>query len=269
MNSTIFQRMGFLAIASMLLYSCSKPTDDPNPPGGGGSPYKLSYGDSIIYVKNLSSDQIIMPVSAKEGTYIGYPEGIEIDDNTGAINVSKSETGLRYRITHISTTGDSTSTLLVLSGINFYDQIYNLSKGDSLAYPIYNANGKPYTPGLFGTGNNNSFDDDKGCNGQGLAVSLTNGSINLAKSLRAKAIPKTNDGQKQFTYYYRMDDGSQKSLNKMDVIVYYYDSVADIPQYLWDIINIDHAGTILRNGRVSGTTRTARPRPPCVIIVAN
>ncbi|MBI1344596.1 MAG: hypothetical protein GC171_16870 [Terrimonas sp.] len=232
--------------------------------GTNESPYHLSYGDSIFYVKNPNTGYIIQPLETRPGIYVGFPEGIEIDEHTGAINIQDSESGLRYKITHISPNGDSTSTKIVISGINFYDKIYNLSSGDSIAYPVYNANGQVFQPGLFGTGTNNSFDDDNGCNSQGCAVSLANGSINLAQSIRNGAIPGINDAQKEFTYYYKLEDQSQKALNKLKVKLYYYDRQGDIPQYLWDILLIDHAGTILRS---AGTQRLARPRPPCIIII--
>ncbi len=170
-------------------------------------------------------------------------------------------------------------TKIVISGINFYDRIYNLSKGDSIAPSIYNASGIPFFPGQFGSGKANVFDYGSGCNSQGCAVSLINGKINLAKSLRNGAIPRINDSQKEFTYYYRMDDQSDKAINRLKVKLYFYNTAADIPKYLWDILLIDHAGTIIPNIRQSGimppastqttTTEiaTAKPRPPCLIII--
>lgn len=248
-----------------LTWSCTKNKT------GEEKPYVLSYGDSIFYVNpDLGSDFVIRPTEVRPGTYIGFPDGVEIDDDDGSIKINNSESGLRYKITHISPEGDSTSTLIVISGLNFLDKIYNLSNNDTLAIPIYNANGQAYQPGLFGTGTNNTFDDGNWCNGAGCAVSLANGSINLAQSMRNGALTTLNDDQKEFTYYYRMDDPSQKKLNKLKIKLYYYATQADIPQYLWDILLIDHAGTILRTRgqqRTGGTDRLARPRPPCIIIV--
>lgn len=227
-------------------------------------PYVLSYGDSIFYINPALGEYEIHPTEVRPGEYVGYPEGVEIDDDDGTIKVNNCESGLRYKISHIAPNGDSTHTLIVISGLNFYDKIYNLSNNDTLAFPVYNANGQPYQPGLFGTGTNNTFDDGNLCNSQGCNVSLANGSINLLQSMRSGAIPGTNDAQKEFTYYYRMDDPSNKELNKLKVKLYYYNTQADIPQYLWDILLIDHAGTILRTG---SPNRLARPRPPCIIIV--
>ncbi len=244
---------------------------------GGGASTTLSYGDTIFYL-HTGAPNIISPKNFnRPGTFYGFPKGIELDSTTGNIDLANSETGLRYKILFVPRgTTDTIRTKIVISGINFYDGIYHLSQGDSIANAIYNANGQPFAPGQFGCGFANVFDDGNGCNSQGCAVSLFNGKINLAKSLRDGAIPRINDGQKQFTYYYRMDDPSSKALNSLKVKLYFYNTVADIPQYLWDILLTDHAGTILRANNGGGAMEvaaqgvaaaSARPRPPCLIII--
>jgi hypothetical protein len=275
--NNIFKQLIFFVIFSFSILSCEKEvaTNETTPIVINPLPNDaLSYGDSIFYLK--STDTIIFPLPLnKPGKFYGFPKGIELDEITGKINLAESEMGLRYKIMFVPDgTKDTLSTKIVLAGINFYDGIYKLSQGDSIAIPIYNAKGVPYSPGQFGTGLNNSFDEGNGCNSQGCAVSLVNGRINLAKSLRDGAIASNHDSQKEFTYYYRMDDASGRSLNKLKIKLYYYKSSADIPQYLWDILNIDHAGTILRStlgkGNVINISQaTAKPRPPCIILVDN
>jgi hypothetical protein len=269
----------YLVMILLAISACSKSTaiDDaggnPSPNPNPNPSNVLSYVDSIFYLKSTGTN-IISPLPInKTGKFIGFPKGIELDEVTGKIDLTQSEMGLRYKIMFVPDgTNDTISTKIVLAGINFYDGIYRLSQGDSIAMPIYNAKGVAFTPGQFGTGLNNSFDEGNGCNSQGCAVSVINGRINLAKSLRDGAISSSNDSQKEFTYFYKMDDASSRSLNKLKVKLYYYHSYSNIPQYLWDIINIDHAGTILRasQNRSNETTSnqaTARPRPPCIIII--
>src|SRR5512139_2634794 len=78
--------------AFLLLGSCKKSSDGQQPA------ITLSYGDSVFYVKSTAADYVINPVTVRGGQYFGFPEGIDIDENTGAITVNKSETGLRYKI---------------------------------------------------------------------------------------------------------------------------------------------------------------------------
>jgi hypothetical protein len=255
--------LALLALGSVAWISCNKPdgsdiTDNPT------TNYKLSYGDSILYLKPGAVDQIVYPVTPRPGTYEGFPEGIEIDDNTGAINVSNSETGLRYRITHTAPDGTKTETKVVLSGITFKDQFYYLSRNDSIALPIYNANDSRVLP-LAGS----IFDEGNLANGGGCSVKTDNGKINLKETIRngVFGFPPRNDAQETFEIKYRINDQSGKSENKLKVLLYWYNTVNDIPQYVWDILNERTAdGVFLRGGSAQ---RAAKPRPPCVIIIAN
>jgi hypothetical protein len=273
----------YVIVLMLIVSACSKSgaiddtggTPSPNPNPNPNPSNILTYGDSIFYLKSTGTNIVAPLPMNRAGKFFGFPKGIELDETTGNIDLTQSEMGLRYRIMFVPNgTNDTISTKIVLAGINFYDGIYRLSQGDSIAMPIYNAKGVAFTPGQFGTGLNNSFDEGNGCNSQGCAVSVVNGRINLAKSLRDGAIASTHDSQKEFTYYYKMDDASGRSLNKLKVKLYYYQRRADIPQYLWDILLIDHAGTILRESQARGngiaeSQAIAKPRPPCIVIVDN
>jgi hypothetical protein len=275
----VFRLFSLFAFIALVTASCKKEagTTDPTPNPIVINPNPssvLSYGDSIFYLRSTANIISPLPMNSA-GKFFGFPKGIELDEATGKINLEESEMGLRYKIMFVPNgTNDTISTKIVLAGINFYDGIYRLSQGDSIAMPIYNAKGIAFTPGQFGTGLNNSFDEGNGCNSQGCAVSVVNGRINLAKSLRDGAIASSHDSQKEFTYFYKMDDASGRSLNKLKIKLYYYQRRADIPQYLWDILLIDHAGTILRESQAQGngiaeSQAIAKPRPPCIVIVDN
>lgn len=245
-----------------LLASCTKNNDGP------AGPYTLNYGDSILYLR-AGGTNIFYPTEQREGNYEGFPEGIEIDDKTGAIDISKSETGLRYRITHTAPDGTVTQTKVVLSGITFTDHFYRLSQGDSVAHPVYNADLNRILP-LSGS----NFDDDNLANSGGCSVKTDNGRINLAETIRngVFGFPPRNDAQQTFEIKYRINDASGKSQNKLKVLLYWYNTMADVPQYVWDILNGRTAdGVFLRGGTGSGDiiARAAKPRPPCVIIIAN
>ncbi len=249
-------------VFSFAWLSCSKPSDNGDDPVG---PYKLSYGDSILYMRPSAGDYIVSPTSQRPGTYSGFPDGIEIDGVTGAINVSKSETGLRYRITHTATDGTVTATMVVLSGITFTDKFYNLSLHDSIAFPVYNASPSRALP-LSGS----SFDDGNVANGGGCAVRTTNGSINLAETVRNGVFGTTpqNDRRETFEIKYRINDASGKTENKLKVLLYWYNTMADVPADVWETLNDRQNEGVFLKGAVAGRPgQAAKPRPPCVIIV--
>jgi hypothetical protein len=265
MNKRIFPAA--IITISLFWLSCNKAGNNITDPI---QPYVLSYGDSILTLKP-SGNNIIFPQTYREGSYTGFPEGIELDQSTGAINLNNSETGLRYKITHVSTKGDTTRITVVLSGITFTDQFYYLSQGDSIANPVYNANPSRVLP-ITGS----SFDEGNVANNSGCSVKTENGKINLASSVRNGVFGNNplNDATREIEIKYRINDGSGRSLNKLKVKLYWYYTIADVPQYLWDILNDRTSqGVFLRNGNISNTEiagrteQLAKPRPPCVIIV--
>jgi hypothetical protein len=268
-------KKNFLLMAPILaglfvFNSCNKTDDLVETP----KPYAVSYTDSIIYLKPSAGDYIINPVKTAPGIYAGFPEGIEIDDNTGAINVSKSETGLRYRITHTAPDGKVTETKVVLSGITFKDHFYYLSNNDSIALPIYNADPNRILPL-----NGSVFDEGNLANSGGCSVKTDNGRINLKETIRngVFGFPPRNDAQQTFEIRYRINDASGKTENRLKVLLYWYNTINDVPQYVWDILNDRTSqGVFLRQGtsdqainEILGAERVAKPRPPCVIIIAN
>jgi hypothetical protein len=236
------------------------------PPG-----FTLNYGDSVLFLQNQATDYIVKPVSTQlTGVYTGFPEGIEIDSKTGAINLSKSEMGLRYRISFLPDGAkDTINTMVLLSGINFLDGFYNLSTADSILRPIYNGTKGNTVPGL---NNGSVFDEGSGCNSAGCNVDIAAGSINLAQTVRNAVFGSkpTNNDRHEFQMNYRINDKSAKALNTLRVKLYYFNSMADVTQEAYDIIS-SRSGTILRTSagaRADGTTRAAKPRPPCIFIVA-
>lgn len=249
------------AVTIPCLISCD--TKDTEPSG----PYTLSYGDSILYLRPGSNDYIVRPTEKRSGTYEGFPEGIEIDEETGAINVSKSETGLRYRITHTAPDGTKTETKVVLSGINFTDKFYRLSQNDTIAFPVYNADAARQLP-VTGS----IFDDGGGANASGCDVRTVNGQINLKQTIRNGLFGNNprNDDRTDIDIVYRLNDASGKAVNKVRVRLYYYTSMATVADDLLETLQErEDQGVFLRSTPAAQGRflRTAKPRPPCIIIV--
>lgn len=136
-------------------FSCTQPVD---------------FGDTIIYPQPAGSgDYIIYPLNANslgKGKYLSWPVGLMMDSSTGAIDVTQSQTGLRY-IVGFAKPGSPDTCLrnLILAGVTYVDSIYDLGAGDTLAIPYFNANANTPSPcdtsddtdypGNSGTGNSN------------------------------------------------------------------------------------------------------------------
>lgn len=253
-----YQAFAICIMVSMCFLSCDR-TEIKEP--STGKPF--GYADSIIYMQATPGDHIVHPLQWHEGTYSAYPEGLNIDAKTGAINVSKSETGLRYLVKFKDDFGRVFTTKVVMAGINYPDHYHNLASGDSMARIIYNADPDRTLPA------GNIFDDGLVANATGLAVATSDGSINLAKTVRNGlfgANPK-NGVYLDINVPYRINDKSANALNSIKVRLYYYQKMSDIPAELKQLLTEREQSYIRVMNTGSKESAYAKPRPPCVIIV--
>ncbi|MGZ8560223.1 MAG: hypothetical protein ACXWV3_01440 [Flavisolibacter sp.] len=229
----------------------------------------LNYGDSIFYLK--SADYSILPRSGT-GVYTSFPEGLDLDEATGRIRIGqgKSESGMRYRVTYTAPSGETDSTFIVVSGVNYFDKYYRLGVNDSVAYPVYNAHhSRPLPQGQF------IVDDDR------VAINPLNGQINLKQTWRNGFANGLNpaDPWKEIRIEYRLVDASQMAENEIRVLLYYYNNMGDITQEIKDIVSAHEdmllgtnptiAPGLLNMNKMMGGPSAFKPRPPCVIIVGN
>jgi len=235
------------------------------------------YADSVFYLQG--SAVTIKPVIMQSGSYTSLPEGLKIDKKTGYIDVNQSESGLRYLVLFTPTgSAESIKNYITISGINYPDKVFNLALGDSIAAPIYNADAKIPFPN---PGKTNVFDENGGCKKAGIVINTENARINLAQSIRNQAIDTGATEQVKLTY--RINDGSNRTVNSLNVKIYFYRNAKEIPKYLTDLLAVRKT-TVVAAGTDSQTTAAstqnllslaarsesmARPRPPCIIVVGN
>ncbi len=97
------------------------------------------YGDTIIFPQPVNGpDYIVNPVNSPgTGRYFAWPHGMVIDANTGAIDVMKSETGMKYAIGFIKEgTTDTCLGSLVIGGAAYFDSVYVLGNGQNALHLI-------------------------------------------------------------------------------------------------------------------------------------
>jgi hypothetical protein len=244
-------------------------------------PNAPQYGDSILYLKpKAGGDFFADPINNTgiQGTYLSWPEGLSINRNNGTINLSKSETGVRYKIAFVKkNTTDTCVSQLIIGGMTYLDSIYVMDKNDTLATPIFDAN--PYGPSICdisddsdypdsnANGNNRcAFDDaspGQRANDQKLRVRTKSGVINLKKSLADGLFGPVlkNGDSKLVRISYRLNDASIKAPQSLTVQVIYYDKVSSVPTALQQEI----MGK--RTNMYSYQLVNSKPRPPYLVIV--
>ncbi|PWU01465.1 MAG: hypothetical protein C5B52_07310 [Bacteroidetes bacterium] len=247
--------------------------------------YSPDYGDTILCgAQSVESnvDYIVTPENYPGnniGKYVSYPDGLVLDANTGAINVTKSESGMIFHVGFVPRgTTDTCFTKIITSGITYLDGIHILADGDTLAVPVYNGN--PNLKPVCGTGGFStcSFDNatDAGgvnytCNFKNIKIDTSTGVISLSRSLIAGlfgVLPKNGD-QKTATVYYRLNDCSGMALRKMDINISYYMTLSDVPAALINDINTLQQALIKSLFGREGRDMSTNPRPPHIVIVAS
>jgi len=228
-----------------------------------------SYGDSILYPHpGGGSDYIVMPVNNPGiGKYISWPEGLAIDPTTGAIDVTKSETGMRYDIGFIqASSGDTCISGVVIAGSSYLDSVYVAQTGNSQAQPYYNASLS--SPSPCG-GNGCAFDLTGSAAAKKVIVDKNTGAIDVKKTLgdgpHGGAFgPFPINGQTvTTTMVYRLNDASNNALQQITLQLVYYDSKSLVPHNL--LLDFAQEYNNLVAGKVLSTSYN--PRPPLVIIV--
>lgn len=232
------------------------------------------YGDSLIFPQPTSNgDYIITPINNPgNGKYLSWPVGMVIDSITGAIDLTGSETGLKYAIGFVKNgTTDTCISTLIIGGMSYPDSIYVLQSGQDKALPYFNAD-----PNLLnvcngnGNGSGCAFDVTGSAAGQKVIVDPGSGQIDLKKTLNgtgllggAFGLLPVNGQTITTTIYYTLNDGSNNAVQHIDVQFVYYDSKSLINLALLNNIltKLDN----LTSGNMISTS--ANPRPPLVVIV--
>lgn len=298
---TVNTQKAFIGLFSFLLFvsitACRKETETVNETNNSISSRqpqtgRFSYADTLFYNHQLTTDKFVPVISQPSGTVLfkSIPSGLAIDSLTGRINISKSESGIRYKVFAVNRQGRAIDSVkLVISGIDYADGIYNLDVTPvayDTAFPVYNAKPSLALPcddddddednlcvfdetDLDGDGN----DDISGVIQDKLLIDIKRGTIDLEASFRAGLFGSNpaNGTKKDFVMYYRLNDASGRALQKINIRLYYYKRNTDIPQSLLNELSQRNNQSKSVNTRlISGTEFTAyeKPkRPPILIIV--
>jgi hypothetical protein len=247
-------------------------TANTNPPGNPQAPscpVLPIYGDTLIFPQPANgSDYIMNPVNSPgAGKYYAWPVGLVLDPNTGAIDLTKSETGMRYVLGFIPNgTTDTCLSTLIVGGAAYFDSVYVIGDGQTTASPYFEAN--PYLPNPCLNGGC-TFDVNGAAAAKKVIVNTTTGVIDLQKTLNGTGLLGgafgllPQDGSTiQVPIYYKLNDGSNQALDSINVQVQYFSSKSSVSAgVLGGILN--QVNSLLSGNIISNS---ASPRPPLIII---
>jgi hypothetical protein len=178
---------------------------------------------------------------------------------------------MRYKITF--TSGSETdSTFVVISGITYVDKFYHLNQSDSVIYPVYNADFTQAIP----AGDYDMAHDTK------FAINPANGQINIKECMR-RGFFGSGSGMswKIATVKYALADNSNSAVNSIDVVLYYYSTLDDVPRNVSTLMQAHQQMAVgLRTAQIPSTSGAvdnnlpselslSKPRPPCLVIIGH
>jgi len=265
---------------------------EPNPPSRTDSlpliPYPVnfatrcpgtpSYGDSIFYLQPSPNDYIIAPINHPDsGSYFAWPAGMVIDRNTGAINLTRSEGGLRYNIGFVKKgSTDTCMQNITLAGVSYTDSIYALDKNQRFAMPYFNADPSIRSvcdPSGGPGGNTCEFDINGQAASQNIVIDHQRGIIDLKNTAtRAFGLLPLNGATVTTTLGYKLNDKSSMTPQRITITFVYYNLKSDVPADLLNVVNSKSTmilgGQLLVNvpGLAGQAMLGGNPRPPIIIV---
>jgi hypothetical protein len=234
--------------------------------------YAPFYGDSIVYPQPATSSDFYVFEQNNQGmngTYLSWPAGLAINPQTGAIDLTKSETGQRYSVAFVKEgTADTCMAPLIVAGASYMDSVYVLSQGETQSHPYFNAN--PYAPspcpGSSG-GQGCVFDYNNSAKNQGIAIDQHTGIIDLQQTMKQSlfGLLPINGMSVTTTIYYKLNDNSNNAAQKIQLKMMFYNRKSDIPGNVLTQIT----GSLLNTLGNLLLSKGPSPRPPLIIIVRN
>lgn len=275
-----------IAFSLLLVWTLTSCFDENG--GGDGTDGEIdcstfAYPDTIFVIKPGQAN-LVSPLNELNGNYKSSPNGLAINATTGVIDVNASETGLRYKVSFTPTGTEQVCDFFVtISGVNYLDGVYILSRNEITVAPVYN--GVPGLPLPCPDDDDDDDDDDSSCKFDeddilkdlGFEIS-SKGVFDLEKTVENGTFGSTpiNGTIIDVELLYKLADLSGLAANKIPLRFFYYNKLSDVPKAVLD--DIEEKRKLINEGpptnssnfRVLNTVRPAgKPRPPYVVIVAS
>lgn len=241
----------------------------------------FQYSDTLFFYREQATPYVESPTTAQTGAYGAFPNGLNINATTGAIDVNASLSGLKYRVWFVKAgTSDTCTRFVTISGVDFASRLYQLPANETIASPFYNANRLAGSP----CGDDDDDDDeeeeddddeeedDDDCEfddgdddddgdglgdeppsgqeviPQGIAIDKQTGMIDLRQTVNNGTFGANpvNGTSKTVRIYYRLNDASNRALNYVDVTLHWYATLAQVPAALLADVAYKNSATLRR-----------------------
>ena len=244
-----------------------------NPPSNPlpSCPVLPIYGDSLIFPQPANgSDYVLTPVNNPgAGKYFAWPVGLVLDQNTGAIDLTQSQTGMRYVLGFVPAgSTDTCLSTLIVGGAAYYDSVYVLADGQTTSSPYFEAN--PYLPNPCLNGGC-TFDVNGAAAAKKVIVNTTTGVIDLQKTLNGTGLLGgafgllPQDGSViTVPIYYKLNDGSNEALQNITVQIEFVTRKSLLTSSVLSGL-LNKVNDVI-SGNIIYSANAANPRPPLIII---
>jgi hypothetical protein len=233
-----------------------------------GCDFAPDYGDSVVYSQPASGDYSVYPQNNQGvvGTYLSWPDGLSLNSKTGAIDLTKSETGQRYSLAFVKNgTTDTCMSQLIVAGAAYMDSVYVLSQSNYTSKPYFNANPYGVAPCQGTQGQGCQFDYNNYAHNQGIEIDQKTGFIDLQKTMQNSlfGLLPLNGMTVYTTIYYKLNDNSNFAPQKIQLKLVYYNHKSDVPAATL-LTMTDYLANTLNDLLIS---KGPSARPPLIVIV--
>ncbi len=232
--------------------------------------YAPNYGDTILYPQPSMGSSYAYPQNTKnvQGTYLSWPGGLVIDSQTGAINLTTSQTGQRYDVAFVQYgTTDTCISQIIIAGTSYMDSVYSMAQSQTTAAPYFNADPSAPSPCQNNQGGQGcQFDYGNFAKSQGIQVNNRTGAISLQETVK-KAFGRNpaNGATVNTVIFYRLNDNSNYAIQHIQLQLIYYNKKSDVPAPLMATIASRQTNAL----NTELISKGPSSRPPLIVIVRN
>jgi hypothetical protein len=211
------------------------------------SKWKNAEGDPVFYKKG-NEPLLVAPLTRPQvhGCYSAYPGGLDIDKDTGEIDINNSNTGIRY-VVEFTPCGQQCAarTTVIIGGVFWQGSLTSLSSNEPLISVPYYFGHEPNqeVPSRKAPASRYGYIPENvkpTANLKGLFINPDTGEIDLKATIKSGALGfrreeelPVNGSSKDFKVYYQLDiPQSREVLNYSTLRIHFFDHEEDIPEEL-------------------------------------